>query len=429
MSIQALIVEPARLYQRLLTSMVNDVEGHADMASNLPEAMELLADKTYDFVFVAAVLGEHTGVELAQQLRQQTRHANTIINMITSETDKSVYADVIEHGISEVFHKADLEEVSEFLFQHRNSQRGIEAEHGSILYVEDDLAMSQYLTQVMRNAGFDVVHCTSAEEAFKLFGQQSFDLVATDFVLAGRNSGISLVRKIRNLGGEQAQIPVLVMSGTEDTATRVGILESGASDYVAKPVLVEELVARLRNLVRMKKLFERVERQRKELQKIAMTDQLTGLYNRHSLSDMAPKYLSEACRHGTPLSLIVVDVDHFKKVNDNYGHSTGDVVLVEIGKLLKASCRNEDFAARFGGEEFVLLFPHCSLDDAATKAEQIRENLDNLKPEGLSITASFGVSSLSLEKLCTFDELFNDADKAVYEAKEAGRNRVVVHRY
>lgn len=428
MTMRVLVVEPARLYQRLLGSMVADVGGEVDLASNADDARAYLSAHDYDLLFVAAVLGDNSGVELAEQLKQETRHANLIVNMLTSETDKSVYTDALQRGISEVFHKADLEEVSEFLSQFNNKQ-GELIETGTILYVEDDLAMSQYITAVMKDAGFDVVHSTNAEEAFKLFSQQTFDLVATDFVLAGRNSGISLVRKIRNLGGAQAQIPILVMSGSEDTATRVAILESGASDYVAKPVLVEELVARLRNLIRMKKLFERVEAQRRELQKIAMTDQLTGLYNRHSLSDMAPKYLSEACRHGTPLSLIVVDVDHFKKVNDNYGHSVGDVVLVELGALLKRSCRNEDFAARFGGEEFVLLFPHCSLDDAANKAELIRKEIEALQPEGLSITASFGVSSLSLEKLCTFDELFNDADKAVYEAKEGGRNRVVVHSY
>ncbi|MDH5183854.1 MAG: diguanylate cyclase [Gammaproteobacteria bacterium] len=427
MSIRVLIVEPARLYQRLIDSMVKDVGGTADLASNVTEASEYLAINDYDLLFVAAILGDTTGIELAEQIKQQTRHANLIINIITSDIDKSTHEQALASAITEVFHKGDLEEVSEFLTQYLKSNQNTAVETGSILYVEDDIAMAQYISAVMRDAGFDVVHTTIAEDAFKLFGKQAFDLVVTDLFLAGRNSGTTLVRKIRNLGGEQAQVPILVMSGTEDTATRVAILESGASDYVAKPVLVEELIARIRNLIRMKKLFERVEIQRKALQKMAMTDQLTGLYNRHSLSDMAPKYLSEACRHGIPLSLVVVDVDHFKKVNDTFGHSTGDIVLVEVAALLRDSCRNEDFAARFGGEEFVLLFPHCTLEDAINKAEQIRMDIEGLNPEDIHLTASFGVSCLSLDKLCTFDELFNDADSSVYEAKESGRNRVVAH--
>lgn len=425
MSFRVLIVEPARLYQRLISSMVKDVGGEADLASNIAEATAFLSTNDYDILFVAAILGDSTGIELVEQIKQQSRHTNLIINIITSETDKSVHDDMLSRGVSEVFHKGDLEEVSEFLSHKLKKDDDSDIDSGTILYVEDDISMAQYISTVMGNADLQVVHTTTAEEAFKLFAKQAFDLVVTDLTLAGPNNGVSLVRKIRNFGGDQAQIPILVMSGTEDTSTRVGILESGASDYVAKPVLVEELVARIRNLIRMKKLFERVEMQRRALQKMAMTDQLTGLYNRHSLSDMAPKYLSEACRHGLPLSLVVVDVDHFKKVNDTYGHSTGDIVLVEIASLLKDSCRNEDFAARFGGEEFVLMFPHCSLDDAVCKAEQIRLKIESLNPEDIHLTASFGVSSLSLDKLCTFDELFNDADTSVYEAKESGRNRVV----
>ena len=425
MSIRVLIVEPARLYQRLISSMVMDLGGTADLASNVDEALEHLATNQYDLLFVAAVLGQYSGDEFAEQLKQQSRHAQLIINVITSDTDEKIYADMRERGINEVFHKGDLEEVSEYLSRYLKNTRKVESESGTILYVEDDASMSKYISAIIRDAGFDVVHAATADDAFKRFSKQAFDLVITDIVLEKKDSGISLTRKIRNLGGEQAQIPILVISGTDDTVTRISILESGANDYVAKPVLVEELIARIRNLIRMKKLFDKVEQQRKELQKMAMTDQLTGLYNRHSLSDMAPKFLSESCRHGIPLSLVVVDVDHFKMVNDTYGHSTGDVVLIEIGKVLKTSCRNEDFAARFGGEEFVLLFPHCSLGDAANKAEQIRQQIERLKPEGISLTASFGVSCLSLDKFCTFDELFNDADMAVYKAKESGRNCVV----
>ena len=151
-----------------------------------------------------------------------------------------------------------------------------------------------------------------------------------------------------------------------------------------------------------------------------MTDQLTSLYNRYSLSDMASNYLSEACRHGNPLSIIVTDIDYFKKINDKYGHSIGDAVLIAVSQLLKNSCRNEDFAARFGGEEFVILLPHCNLESAIQKAETLRQSIETMNPESIPVTASFGVATLPLETTCQFDELFNMADKAVYAAKAGG---------
>lgn len=156
-----------------------------------------------------------------------------------------------------------------------------------------------------------------------------------------------------------------------------------------------------------------------------MTDQLTGLYNRHSLFDMGPKYLSDAKRHKFPVSLVVIDLDHFKNVNDTHGHATGDVVLKSIGQVLKDQCRTEDFVARFGGEEFVMLLSHCDIDFAISKAENLRKEVEAAQPAGLTITASLGVAAM--EEADDFNTLFEKADKAVYEAKESGRNKVVIH--
>ena len=156
-----------------------------------------------------------------------------------------------------------------------------------------------------------------------------------------------------------------------------------------------------------------------------MTDQLTGLYNRHSLFDIGPKYISDAKRHDFSVSLLVFDLDHFKNVNDTYGHGVGDVVLKAVGQVLNDNCRIEDTVARFGGEEFVMLLSHCDIDLAFTKAESIRIAIEKAKPNDLTITASIGVAALGLDD--DFESLFDKADKAVYEAKDTGRNKVVIH--
>lgn len=152
---------------------------------------------------------------------------------------------------------------------------------------------------------------------------------------------------------------------------------------------------------------------------------LSKLYNRHFLVDQAPKRLLEAARHQIPLSLIVIDLDHFKMINDRYGHDVGDGVLSEVAAVIKESCRQENIAARFGGEEFVLILPHCSGENGVKIADRIRLKIAALRPKDISVTASFGVSALPMIEVCAFETLFNAADKAVYEAKASGRNRVV----
>ena len=142
--------------------------------------------------------------------------------------------------------------------------------------------------------------------------------------------------------------------------------------------------------------------------------------------EMAPAKLSECFRHKTPCSLIMLDVDHFKSVNDNHGHQAGDIVIQELGGVISDACRMEDVAARFGGEEFIILLTHCDAKNAFKKAEVLRKTIEGLYPAGLKITASFGVAEINIDKRCEFADLFKSADEAVYEAKDTGRNKVVL---
>jgi two-component system cell cycle response regulator len=192
------------------------------------------------------------------------------------------------------------------------------------------------------------------------------------------------------------------------------------------PVQEEELMARAKNLIVNKQLLDKVKLQGKHLEKLAMTDQLTSLYNRHFLADVAPRKISEACRHGFAISLIVIDVDYFKLVNDTHGHARGDIVLVEIAKILKNACRKEDIIARVGGEEFVIILSHCGGKDAEIKSGVLCKEIESLNPGNIPVTASFGVAGLAVGKQCDFDELFTVADDAVYKAKAQGRNCVIV---
>jgi two-component system cell cycle response regulator len=155
-----------------------------------------------------------------------------------------------------------------------------------------------------------------------------------------------------------------------------------------------------------------------------MTDQLTTCHNRHSLSEYAPKYIKDSIRYKHPLSVMILDLDHFKHINDEFGHDTGDIVLSGIGKLLMTTCRQGDIVARIGGEEFMILLPYCTITDALNKAETLRAMIEMCKPGDLTVTASIGVAQLLEEHEESYKNLYKAADRAVYHSKENGRNQV-----
>ena len=214
------------------------------------------------------------------------------------------------------------------------------------------------------------------------------------------------------------------MTGHDDANLRIKLLHAGINDYVTKPPIEEELAARVNNLITNKRLADQVRKQQRSLFNIAMTDQLTTCHNRHSLSDYAPKYIKDAVRYDYPLSVMILDLDFFKRINDEFGHTTGDIVLSDIGKLLMATCRQGDIVSRIGGEEFLILLPHCNIYDALHKAENIRSMIELSEPAGLNITASIGIASLIKQHNEDFDNLYKAADSAVYQSKENGRNQI-----
>jgi diguanylate cyclase (GGDEF)-like protein len=185
--------------------------------------------------------------------------------------------------------------------------------------------------------------------------------------------------------------------------------------------------------VKRNKLFEeliqareRLEEQSKTLLELATTDPLTGLLNRRELNNQAHRMLLQTERLNLELAMLVIDVDHFKRVNDVFGHATGDKVLKHVSTIISAGRRNEDVVARFGGEEFVLLLLNANNIDAARIAENIRMSIENTSMEGVNITISIGVASINKEKRDSFDSLFSRSDVALLEAKKSGRNKIVV---
>ena len=216
---------------------------------------------------------------------------------------------------------------------------------------------------------------------------------------------------------------MLAISGFEEPTRKIDILRAGANDFVAKPVLAEELELRVRNLFKTQMLLRRLEIQFQHMRELALHDQLTGLFNRHYIDQRIPELFTQCDQQGRNLIVIAIDIDHFKQINDNHGHHVGDQVLEAVAQVIQESGRKDAVAARLGGEEFMLLQPDLDLVRGAMRAEGMRHRLENLRPAGLRVTASMGV--VQRNKGEAFDQLMQRADKLVYAAKQQGRNQVM----
>jgi two-component system cell cycle response regulator len=421
-----LILENSRLFQKMMQDLLIELNCSVSCVRTGEEGLDLLintAEETkYDLIIASQHIFDKSGAEFIEHCKNSER--NTPIILLTSEPNETLMKNARAAGIKDVFPKTNLTYLKSSIRYYIQGENKFDIQGGRVLYVEDSAAVAHIVTNYLEKLNLEITHFSSAEEAFHSFTDNEYDLVITDVMLEGTMDGLSLVRMIRAQNTHTAKTPILAMTGHDDTQLRIDLFHAGINDYVTKPPIEEELATRVNNLIINKRLADQVRNQQRSLFNIAMTDKLTTCHNRHSLADYAPKYIKDAKRYGYPLSIMILDLDHFKQINDEYGHTTGDVVLSDIGKLLMATCRQGDVVARIGGEEFLILLPHCAILNAMKKAENIRSMIELAKPTGLAVTASIGVASLIEQHNSNFDKLYKAADNAVYHSKENGRNQI-----
>jgi diguanylate cyclase (GGDEF)-like protein len=290
----------------------------------------------------------------------------------------------------------------------------------SILIVDDSPDIHALLRVRLRDEGVELIQTLDPTQALSLALLHGPDLVLLDVDMPGR-SGFDVCQELKT-NPSTAPIPIIFLSGKLDQATKIAGLDFGAIDYVTKPFDPAELRARVRSGLRIKSLQD-------QLLALARIDELTGLWNRAYLNSRLEQELAAARRSQRPLSLVMCDVDHFKRVNDTYGHSAGDVVLRSIAGRIQASLRASDVACRYGGEEFALILPGIDADGAGVAAERIREAVAatpvDAGPASLQMTVSLGFvdSALFAPLEPTPGGLIEHADAALYAAKRGGRNR------
>jgi two-component system, cell cycle response regulator len=299
----------------------------------------------------------------------------------------------------------------------------------TVLIAEDDPISRRILESWLQKWNYRVTSLENGLDAWRVLQQKDApQMVILDWMMPGLD-GIELCRRIRrHAGGAYKYVLLLTAKGRKEDV--VAGLEAGADDYLTKPFDVNELRARVRAGKRILELQHALLKVQTDLQFESAHDRLTGLWNRGAIMDLLHRETRRSVRIGQPLGVMMTDIDHFKHINDAYGHQTGDAVLREVARRMIASVRNYDYVGRYGGEEFLIVLAECSASDLLVTAERLRAHV-SLKPVEtdagpIPVTVSIGsvtghpVVSAHLEG----DELLRAADMALYCAKTNGRNRV-----
>jgi len=298
-----------------------------------------------------------------------------------------------------------------------------------ILIADDSVVSRHLLEATLRKWGYDVmVACDGAEALELLQREDAPGLIILDWMMPGM-TGVEVCRRIRQRDSEPYTYILLLTSKNEKEDLIEG-MDAGADDYITKPFDQNELQVRLRAGIRLVDLQSQLLKAREDLREQATRDSLTRLWNRSSILGELTRELARSEREARPLGVVIVDLDHFKQVNDTYGHLAGDAVLREAARRMQNGIRQYDSIGRYGGEEFLILFPSCSEEDCVAQADRLRKQLAqtemSVNDSSLRVTASFGVTVAMPGEMRTQEALIRKADEALYVAKRSGRNRVEV---
>ena len=302
-----------------------------------------------------------------------------------------------------------------------------------ILLAEDDPISRRLFKKILVKEGFAVMAVENGRKALDLIRLQFFPIVLTDWQMP-EMEGPELCRAIRKENPDRYVFIVMLTSKASKDDIISG-LSAGADDYLTKPAHYAELVARIKTGIRILELEKSLKAAADEIQLLSITDPLTGIYNRGYINERLPQEIRRSNRYGRDLSVVLCDIDHFKKVNDTHGHLVGDAVLKAfVGCITSVIRQQVDWMGRYGGEEFLVVLPETNQAGAMVVAERLRESVQNCKTQidgsTIPITASFGVTGFSPQaghEILKPEVLLQRADALLYEAKDAGRNQVKGH--
>ncbi|HEX9769493.1 MAG TPA: PleD family two-component system response regulator [Kiloniellales bacterium] len=444
------ILPNVKLLEAKLTAEYFDVL----TASDGPSALELAVAQTPDLILLDVMMPGMDGFEVCERLKANPKTRHIPIVMITALSDvndrvhglKSGADDFLSKPVNDVALFARVRSLArlkmmmdelrirqattggEDLFEEEMDEGSLFA-NARVLVVEGSKFLAQKITEHLETAGCRVDRVTSGAEGLAQGCQHRFDLIIAGLDIGGED-GLRLCSQFRSQE-ETRHVPVLLVLDETDLAELAKGLDLGVTDYLIKPIDRNELLARARTQIRRRRYHDKLRGLLESSVSMAYTDPLTGVYNRRYMKAHLERKITEIPISAKPVSVLMCDLDHFKHINDTYGHVAGDAVLKEIASRIGDNLRDFDMVARYGGEEFVVVMPATPLAAARAVAERLCKRIATEavavpgSREPLTVTTSIGVASTS-DPQTEAEGLLAQADVALYEAKRAGRNRVVV---
>lgn len=410
-----LIVEDNKALAKLIAKKMEDkVEMDIDIAHSLAEAQAFLTDpKEYFIALLDLNLPDAPNGEVVDYVI--SKGLPSIV--LTGSMDEATRESFIHKDIVDYVYKGNMDDIN-YIFRIIN--RLNKNRQYKVMVVEDSAPFRSALKKILTSLQFQVFTAAHGEEAMNYFTDNpDIKLALCDYRMPVKD-GLEVLKEIRAIG-DKNQIGVLMMTSPSENVNGAIFLKNGANDFIAKPFVKEELICRVNNTI---EAMENIN----QIADFANKDFLTGVYNRRYFYENMNEYVAYAEEHMEPYVVAMLDIDHFKKINDTHGHNSGDKVLKTLAKKLIDETKGDDLIARFGGEEFCVILKNISNEDAVKFFVNLRANIANckvqLKKEQISFTVSIGVAfSRSDYRL---DELLELADEALYRAKENGRNRVEI---
>jgi two-component system cell cycle response regulator len=452
MSARILVVDDVIPNVKILEAKLSVEYYDVVTAYNGPDALEIAQSQLPDLILLDVMMPQMDGFEVCRCLKADQRTAHIPVVMVTALSEAADRVQGLESGADDFLTKPvdDLalfarvksllrlkmmmdefrlrEETSSELGVISMSDRKEEAIQRARILVIDDNEYSVRMMKDIYAETYDITLEPDMEEALVLLRGGDYDLAVVSLDSANYDP-LRLCSKIRSLE-ETRQLPILTLVDDSDRDKLIKGMEIGVNDYVMRPIDANELIVRTRTQILRKQYQDRLRHNFHRSMELAVTDSLTGLYNRRYMSNHLDALLQRAKLDYKPVCVMIMDIDFFKRVNDTHGHDVGDEVIREFSERIGASVRGIDLACRYGGEEFVVVMPDTDLSVASTVSERLRRQISE-KPFSaskgaleLDLTCSIGVTVSKEEE--NSDHLLKRADEALYKAKGDGRNRVVV---